>query len=314
MPKVRVNQDVELFYEEFGEGEPLLLIMGIGAQLVIWEEEFCRTLAERGFRVIRFDNRDVGMSTRLEQLPTPNMNEMLLRRLRGKPARPPYSLDDMANDTFGLMDALGIDSAHVVGLSLGGMIAQCMGLLRPARVRSLGIIMSGPGELWTALPTPAGLATLMVRPKEISRDGIVTHFVKTWGTLGASPHRTPAERLRVLGGLSFDRGLNPRGFARQFAAIMGSPPRSKRLRSLKVPTVVLHGAQDPLIPQHAGRMMAAQIPGARLFIIQGMGHDLGPSAWSFAIQALYDNAHRKLPAHARRLGLLRAFTQRAVHL
>jgi pimeloyl-ACP methyl ester carboxylesterase len=314
MPKVRVNQDVELFYEEFGEGEPLLLIMGIGAQMIIWEEEFCRSLAAQGFRVIRFDNRDVGMSTRLEKLGVPDMNRMLLARLRGKPAKPPYTLDDMANDTFGLMDALGIDKAHVVGLSLGGMIAQCMGLLRPERVKSLAIIMSAPGEVFAAIPTPSALRALMTRPRELSRDGIVAHFIKTWGLFGASPHRTSAERLRVLGGLSFDRGINPKGFARQFAAIMGAPSRIKPLRSLRVPTVVIHGAEDPLIPVHAGRIIAAQIPGARLAVIAGMGHDLGPSAWPFAIRQISDNARRTLEHGAKRLGTVRAFLQRAQQL
>ncbi|HEY6876671.1 MAG TPA: alpha/beta hydrolase [Polyangiales bacterium] len=314
MPNVRVNPDVELHYEEFGEGEPLLLIMGIGAQMIIWEEEFCRTLAAQGFRVIRFDNRDVGMSTRMDKLPTPNVNEMLLARLRGAPARPPYTLDDMARDTFGLMDALGIDKAHVVGLSLGGMIAQCMALLTPARVKSLAIIMSGPGEFWSAIPTLPALRALTVRPKDLSKEGIITHFVKTWRLLGASPHRTPDERLRALGSLSFERGMNPRGFARQFAAIMAAPVRTKRLRSLHIPTLVLHGAEDPLIPHLAGRSMAAVIPNARLFVIAGMGHDLGPSAWSFAIRQIADNARRKLPIRKHRLGLARALLQPALEV
>jgi pimeloyl-ACP methyl ester carboxylesterase len=314
MPKVRVNQDVELFYEEFGEGEPLLLIMGIGAQMIIWEDDFCRQLAAQGFRVIRFDNRDVGLSSRMDKLAVPNMNKMLWSRVRGKPLHPPYTLDDMARDTFGLMDALNIPRAHVVGLSLGGMIAQCMGLMNPARVSSLAIIMSGPGEIWTALPTPAGLGTLMLRPKDLTRDGIIVHFTKTWGTLGASPHRTPEERLRAMGMLSYDRGMNPKGFARQFAAIMAAPPRTKALRSLTIPTLILHGANDPLIPHLAGRMIGAQIPGARMFIIKGMGHDLGPSAWSFAIRQITDNARRQLPAKQKRLGLVRAFAQRALEL
>jgi pimeloyl-ACP methyl ester carboxylesterase len=314
MPKVRVNQDVELFYESFGEGEPLLLIMGIGTQMVIWDEEFCRALSARGFRVIRFDNRDVGESTRMDKLRAPNMQRQLLNRLRGKPIQTAYTLDDMANDTFGLMDALGIESAHVVGLSLGGMIAQCMALARPARVRSLGLLMSAPGEVWAALPTVAALRALMTRPRDITREGVIEHFVTTWKLLGAEPHRTPDARLRELATLSFDRGMSGRGFARQFGAIMAAPPRTRRLREVCIPTVVLHGAQDPLIPNLAGRLIASQIPGARLSIIQGMGHELGPSAWKYTIDALEQNARRKLSGRDLRLGLVRAFTQRSVHV
>ncbi len=314
MPKVRVNQDVELFYEEFGQGEPLLLIMGIGAQMIIWEDEFCRQLAAQGFRVIRFDNRDVGLSSRMDKLPVPDMNRMLLSRLLGKPNKPPYTLDDMANDTFGLMDALGIDQAHVVGLSLGGMIAQCMGLLRPERVKSLGLIMTGPGEVYAAIPTPAALLALMKRPTNLTQEGIVDSFTKTWGLIGASPHRTPPERLRALGTLSYQRGMNPKGFARQFAAILAAPSRIFTMRTMRVPTVVLHGAKDPLIPVHAGRIIAGQIPGAKLCVIEGMGHDLGPSAWPFAIQQITDNARRKLSPSAKRLGTVRALLQRAQHV
>ncbi|HEX5656726.1 MAG TPA: alpha/beta hydrolase [Polyangiales bacterium] len=314
MPKVRVNRDVELFYEEFGEGEPLLLIMGIGAQMIIWEEDFCRQLAAQGFRVIRFDNRDVGLSSRLDAAPVPNMNRMLLSRLRGKPERPPYTLDDMATDTFQLMDALGIREAHVVGLSLGGMIAQCMGLLHPERVKSLCIIMSAPGEILAAIPTPTALRTLMTRPQSVTQEGIVEHFIKTWSIFGADPHRTSPERLRVLGGLSFQRGINPRGFARQFAAIMAAPSRIRPLRTLRIPTVVLHGASDPLLPPHAGRIVAGQIPGARLFVIRGMGHDLGPSVWPFAIRQIVDNARRTLPRNAKRLGTVRALLRRPVEV
>jgi pimeloyl-ACP methyl ester carboxylesterase len=314
MPKVRVNQDVELAYESFGEGEPLLLIMGIGAQMVIWEDDFCRALAARGFRVIRFDNRDVGESTRLDELRAPNIQKSLQNRVLGRKVESPYTLDDMATDTFGLMDALGIESAHVCGLSLGGMIAQCMALARPSRVRSLAIIMSGPGELWAAIPTLSGLRALVMRPTDMSREGLIEHFVRSLSALGRSPHRTPSTRLRHLATVSFDRGMSGRGFARQFSAIMAAPPRTRLLRQLRLPTLVLHGAEDPLIPPIAGRLMASQIPDARLVVIQGLGHDLGPSLWKYTIAAIEENARRKLAPGARRLGVLRAFTQKAVHL
>lgn len=313
MPKVRVSDTVELTYESFGEGEPLLLIMGIGAQMVIWDEEFCEQLAARGFRVIRFDNRDVGESTRLDQLGTPNVQKVLARRLTGRTVRAPYSLDDMADDTIGLMNALGLERAHLVGLSLGGMIAQCAALRHPERVRSLAILMSGPGELWASLPTVGALRALTMRPPR-GREGAIEHFVKVWRAIGIGRHGTPAERLRRLATLSYDRGMSPHGFARQFAAILAAPPRTRALSRVRVPTVVIHGANDPLIPPIAGRLTASRIPGARLAVIEGMGHDLGPSAWHYAIDALVENAQRVLPPAPRPLGLLRAMTQPAIKI
>ena len=315
MPKLRVNEDIELAYDSFGDGEPLFLIMGLGAQRVFWEDTFCEKLAARGFRVIRFDNRDVGESTRLNHLPAPNTNKMLLLRLLGRKVEPPpYLLDDMADDTFGLMDALGIDSAHVVGLSLGGMIAQCMALRRPARVRSLAIVMSGPGQVWAALPKFAALRALLDRPSDDTRETVVEHFVHSLEVIGFGPHRTPSSRIRELATMAYERGMTGRGYARQLGAILGSPSRTRRLRDLRVPTLVVHGARDPLIPPLSGRLAAAQIPGARLALIEGLGHDLGPSAWDFTIDAIADNARRRLPKKVKRLGMLRAMTQRVVHL
>ncbi|MET0342976.1 MAG: alpha/beta fold hydrolase [Polyangiales bacterium] len=312
-----MNKDIEIGYDSFGDerGEPLFLIMGLGAQRVFWEDAFCEKLAERGLRVIRFDNRDVGESTRLTQAHTPNTNKMLVRRLLGRSVEvPPYSLDDMAEDTFGLMDALDIDSAHVVGLSLGGMIAQCMALRKPARVRSLAIVMSGPGEVWAALPKVAALRALLTRPSDDTRETVVEHFVNSLRVIGFAPHQTPEDRIRELASIAYDRGMTGRGFQRQLGAILASPPRTRRLRDLRVPTLIVHGARDPLIPPISGRLAAAQIPGAKLAIIEGLGHDLGPSAWSYAIDAIVDNARRKLPRRPRRLGLVRAFTQKVVHV
>jgi len=310
MPKVRVSQDVELTYESFGEGEPLLLIMGIGAQMVVWDEEFCRMLAARGFRVIRFDNRDVGESTRLDALGTPNVLEVLRRRFTGRKVRAPYTLDDMADDTVGLMNALGIDRAHLVGLSLGGMIAQCTALRHPERVRSLAIMMSGPGELWASLPTFAALRALTTRPPK-GREGAIEHFVQAWSTVGFAQHGTPRDRLRKLGALQYDRGISPRGFARQFAAILAAPSRTRALAQLRVPTLVIHGANDPLIPPLAGRLTAARIPDARLMVIEGLAHDLGPTAWGYTIDALTENAQRRLAPAPRQLGFVRALLQPA---
>jgi pimeloyl-ACP methyl ester carboxylesterase len=315
MPKLRVSKDIELAYDSFGDGEPLFLIMGLGAQRVFWEDRFCETLAARGFRVIRFDNRDVGESTRLTNLPAPNTNKMLVKRLLGRKIEPPpYSLDDMADDTFGLMDALGIDSAHVVGLSLGGMIAQCMALRRPARVRSLAIVMSGPGEVWAALPKFAALRALISRPANDTREVVVEHFVHSLQVIGFAPHHTPSTRIRELATLAYERGMTGRGYQRQLGAILASPARTRRLRDLRVPTLVVHGARDPLIPPLSGRLAAAQIPGARLSLIEGLGHDLGPTAWEYAINAIVENAHRRLPVKPKRLGILRALVHKPVHI
>lgn len=313
MPKVRVSPTVELAYDTFGDGEPLLLIMGIGAQMVLWDEEFCQALAKRGFRVVRFDNRDVGESTRLDTLGTPDLGRELLRRFTGRKVRAPYTLDDMAEDTLGLMDALGFERAHVVGMSLGGMIAQCLALRHPERVRSLGIMMSGPGELWASMPTFGALRALTSRPPR-EREGAIEHFLKTFSVLGVGSHATPRERMRKLATLQFDRGMSPRGFARQFAAILAAPPRTRALSKLAVPTVVIHGANDPLIPPLAGRVTAAAIPGARLAVIEGLAHDLGPSAWEYAIDALVENSRRRVPPQAAPLGLLRALTMPAIKL
>jgi pimeloyl-ACP methyl ester carboxylesterase len=313
MPKVRVNGEVELTYESFGEGEPILLIMGIGAQMVLWDEDFCHALAARGFRVIRFDNRDVGESSRLDQLGTPDVGQLLLRRFTGRKVEAPYTLDDMADDTVGLMNALEIKRAHVAGLSLGGMIAQCTALRHPERVQSLAIMMSGPGELWASLPTVGALRALTARPPR-TREGNVEHFLKLWGVIGIGQHRTPDERLRRLAELSYDRGLSPKGFARQFAAILAAPARTRALEAIRVPTVVIHGANDPLIPPIAGRLTASRIPGARLAVIEGLAHDLGPSAWDYAIEAIVENAHRRLPPNPRPLGFVRALTQPALQI
>jgi pimeloyl-ACP methyl ester carboxylesterase len=315
MPLVSVGRGIELCYEEFGAGEPLVLIMGLGQQLVMWDEELCLRLARAGFRVIRFDNRDVGHSTRLDHEPAPPIGAVVRARLLGRPVSTPYTLHDMAADTLGLMDALGIASAHVVGLSLGGMIAQELSLAAPARVRSLALAMSSTGELWTLVPTPAGLRVLLRRARRpATREAALGHMVESWHMLGASPHRTPPERVRALGGTAFDRGGSPQGFARQLAAVLAAPARARQLRSLRIPTVVLHGARDPLVPAHGGRLLAARIPGARLHVIEGMGHDLGPSVWDFAIAAIVRNARRVLPPHAAPQGIMRAMLRRPLRL
>jgi pimeloyl-ACP methyl ester carboxylesterase len=312
MPKARAN-GIDLHYESFGEGEPLVLIMGIGAQMIQWDEQFCRVLAARGFRVIRFDNRDVGESQILDQLGTPNLREVLLRRALGRAVNPPYTLEDMADDTAGLLDALQIRVAHVVGMSLGGMVAQCLALRHPERVQSLGLLMTAPGNVLAALPTLPALRALTGSGGR-GEEGAIRYQLELFRVIGASPHRTPEARLRELAALHYQRGVQPRGFARQFAASMGSPPRLHLLHRVRAPTHVIHGAKDPLIPALAGRLIAARIPGALLSVVADMGHDMGPTTWPYVVDALTSNARRTLPDDARPMGFARALAKRPIHI
>jgi pimeloyl-ACP methyl ester carboxylesterase len=312
MPKARAN-GIELHYESFGDGEPLLLIMGIGAQMIQWDEEFCRVLAARGYRVIRFDNRDVGESEILNRLGTPDIRKLLARRVLGRAVHAPYTLDDMADDAAGLMDALQIRAAHVVGMSLGGMIAQCLALRHPTRVQSLGLLMTAPGNVLAGLPTLSALRALIGSGGR-GEEGAIRYQLQLFRVVSADPHRTPEARLRELAALHYRRGVQPRGFARQFAAVLGSPARLHRLQHVRAPTHVMHGAKDPLIPAIAGRLIAARIPGAQLSVIAGMGHDMGPTAWPWVVDALDTNARRTLPDDARPMGFARALAKRPIHI
>jgi pimeloyl-ACP methyl ester carboxylesterase len=311
MPKVQVN-GVELAYETFGEGEPLVLIMGIGGQMLLWDEQFCRDLAARGYRVVRFDNRDVGESSRLDHLGFQHPRDVLKRRLLGRQVRPEYTLDDMADDTAGLIAALGLGSAHVVGMSMGGMIAQCLGLRHPTKVRSLTLIMTNPGELWANIPTPSAYAALTERSGK-TREESQARQVRMFKRIGSTIHNTPEDRVAEIAGLTFDRGVYPRGFARHYAAIIGAESRLRRLTKLRVPTLVVHGAEDPLVPPIGGRLLAAAIPGAEFMLIRGMGHDLGPSCWRHVIDGIVANGKRSaasLPEKPR----LSAFFKRSTAL
>jgi pimeloyl-ACP methyl ester carboxylesterase len=290
MEKAPVN-GIELAYETFGEGEPLVLVMGIGMQMVMWDEQFCRGLAVRGFKVIRFDNRDVGQSTKLDHLGFQRPKELLKRRLLRRPVRAEYTLDDMAGDTAALIEHLGFSSAHVVGMSLGGMVAQCLALNHPEKVRSLTLVMTNPGEIWANFPKLRAVSALFGKPGKTPA-GALERAISGFRAIGGSLHNTPRERVIRLAGQQFQRGIYPRGFARQFAAIMAAPSRLRRLRELRVPTLVVHGADDPLIPPLGGRLLAAAIPGAKLVLIRGMGHDMGPSVWRYVIERIAENSQR----------------------
>lgn len=281
--------DVELCYETFGDpAHPaVLLIMGLGTQMVGWHEDFCAALAERGFFVARYDNRDVGRSTRFAHVPPPTPLELLRRR----PRRIAYTLADMAGDGAGLLEQLGIETAHVVGASMGGMIGQVMAARHPERVLSLVSIMSTTGSRWVGQPAMRVYPYFLRRPPA-GREAYVERTVRLFRAIGSRGFERDDAELRELAGVSFDRGASPAGTARQLAAIIGSGKRISELRRISVPTLVIHGTADPLVAASGGRATARAIPGARLMLIEGMGHDLPRGAWPRILDGIVDNAAR----------------------
>jgi pimeloyl-ACP methyl ester carboxylesterase len=280
--------DVELAYETIGDpADPaLLLVMGLGMQLIHWDRAFCEGLAERGFHVIRFDNRDAGLSTKIDA-PVPN----LMRAMAGLPIRAPYLLGDMANDSFGLLDHLGIERAHVTGVSMGGMIAQTMAIRRPERVLSLGSMLSTTGDRRVGTPRLRVWSVLMRRaPNE--RDAYIEYFVRVFRMIGSPGYPVDEARVREQAATGYDRCHHPAGTARQLGAILASGSRTAALRHLDVPAVVIHGRDDPLVPFRAGSATARAIPGADLVALAGMGHDLPRQLWPRFTDALVRNAER----------------------
>jgi pimeloyl-ACP methyl ester carboxylesterase len=279
--------EVDLCYETFGDpGAPaMLLVMGLGGQMVLWDERFCEKLAERGFFVVRFDNRDIGRSTILRELGVPSRPQLFLRDRRG--AR--YSLDDMAGDAAGLTRQLDLGAAHVVGVSMGGMIAQLLAIQHPRRVRSLVSIMSSTGNRRVGQAHPR-LWPRMVRRVRRDREGYIRDFIETYQTIGSTRYPPDPERMRRRAERCFDRGLHPSGAARQLAAVITAYDRTPFLGELNVPTTVIHGTADPLVRPSGGRATAEAIPGARLLMLDGMGHDMPPELWPDIIEAISENA------------------------
>jgi pimeloyl-ACP methyl ester carboxylesterase len=279
---------VELVYETIGDpaDAPLLLVMGLGMQLIHWDRGLCELFAERGFHVIRFDNRDAGLSTKIRGS-VPNV----MRLMAGLPARVPYLLDDMAADTFGLLDHLGIERTHVVGTSMGGMIAQTMAIRRPERVLSLGSMLSTTGDRRVGTPK-LRVWTVMMRRAPQDRDAYIAYFMRVFRLIGSPAYPMDRERMRELAAATYDRCHYPAGTARQLGAIMASGSRTAALRRLDVPTVVIHGESDPLVPVRAGRATARAIPNAELVTIPGMGHDIPKELWPTFVDAIATNAER----------------------
>jgi pimeloyl-ACP methyl ester carboxylesterase len=272
MPRVRVQEGIELEYEIIDGGDPhappLLMIMGLASQMIVWPDEFCRLLAARALRVIRFDNRDVGLSTR------PALG---------------YTLDDMADDAAGLLDALDLPSAHVVGASMGGYLAQLLALRHPARVRSLCIIMSSTGARDVGLPAPDILPMLMV-PPPTERAAYIDYRVRISQRLSSTAYAFDEPRIRALAGAAFDRSFFPLGGQRQLAAVMTATDRTARLADVRVPTLVLHGSADPIVSASGGEALARAIPGAKLRVFEGMAHDLPAALWKTIADEIAANA------------------------
>lgn len=267
---------IDIEYERFGppDADPLLLIMGLGAQLTLWPVQLCDALVARGFHVIRYDNRDVGLSTKLDAAGVPDLSAVLGAMMAGQAPGVPYRLEDMAADAVGLLDALGIEAAHIVGASMGGMIAQLVAADYPDRTRSLTSIMSTTGNPMLPPPTPEAIGVLMARPQGGDIDSLVEFGVKTARVIGSPAYPAEEAALRARVRRDVERSVYPAGFARQMAAIYANGDRRSRLAKVGAPTLVIHGTADPLVPVEGGRDTAASISGAELIEIEGMGHDL----------------------------------------
>ena len=282
---------VELCYDTFGEPDapPLVLIMGLAGQMIAWDEEFCALLASRGYRVIRFDNRDIGLSTRFADAGVPDVGAALMAALQGGRPAAPYLLDDMAEDVVGLLDFLHIDSAHVVGASMGGAIGQLLAIHHRQRVRTLTSIMATTGAPGLPPPTPEAMAVL-TKPTPLDKAAYFESYRQTWKVLRAGSFPEDEARDLARAEQNFVRGLNPPGVARQLVAIFASGSRKGALAGVKVPTLVIHGAADPLVPLACGIDTAETVPGAKLRVIEGMGHALPISMWPQIIDAIAAHA------------------------
>jgi pimeloyl-ACP methyl ester carboxylesterase len=290
-----VGRGVTLCYETFGDpgAPPILLIMGLATQMIAWHEDFCEQLAERGFYVVRFDNRDIGRSTHFDFRP-PSVKQMVTRRL------PPeqYTLSDMAEDSVGLLRALDLAPAHVVGASMGGMIGQMLAAEHPEAVRSLTSIMSTTGSRWHGQPA-LSVYRYLLRPPPRDREGYIERSAEVFGLVGSTGFDRDEQYIRERAAISYDRGFDVRAGGRQLGAILASGDRTRTLQRIKAPTLVIHGSVDKMIRPSGGRATAKAIPGARLMMVEGMGHDLPRGAWPQIIDAISEHARAADGARAR---------------
>jgi len=294
MSRVAVN-GIELEYESLGDpaAPVILLIMGLGMQLVSWPDAFCEALVQRGFRVIRFDNRDSGLSTHMTVRKRPGLLRTLVGSAVGWPPRVPYTLADMADDSAALLDALGIAQAHIVGASMGGMIAQLLAVRHPAKVLSLTSIMSSSGNPRLSRPKAHAMRALLSRPAEPGNpESVVEHLIGVFGVIGSPGFPIAREQLRRQIAAGVRRAYHPAGTVNQLLAVIASGDRRRLLKRITAPTLVLHGDADPLVPLAAGRDTARHIPGAQLQVIAGMGHDLAPGVQAILAHAIAQHCTR----------------------
>ncbi len=279
---------IQIEYETFGNpsGRPLLLIIGLGAQMIHWDEDLCQDLAKRGHYVIRFDNRDVGLSTKFEEAGVPNLVEIFGKIMQGEKVKPPYSLDDMADDAVGLLDALRIRKAHICGMSMGGMIAQTVAIRHLSRVLSLTSIYSTTGNPEVPQPKPEVLG-LLITPPPREREAFIEHMLGVFKAIAGPGFAVDEKWTRKIVAVSYDRCFCPQGMARQLVAILTHGDRGPALASVKAPTLVIHGTDDPLVSVEGGKATAKAVPGAQLMLIEGMGHDLPHGgAWPRIVEAI----------------------------
>ncbi len=280
---------IELEYETFGDaGKPVVvLVMGFSMQMIGWDDRFCEQLAGRGFCVVRFDNRDVGLSTKLDAMGVPDIGSVM----GGDTSAAPYAIEDMADDVAGLTGAIGAPAVHVVGASMGGFIAQAFAIRHSKRVLSLASIMSTTGDRGVGRSSPEALGALM-EPPPMDRESAQDRAVRVWRVIGSPGFPFDETRVRDLAARAWDRNHDFAGVVRQMAAIMTTQDRTPQLSKLRTPTVVIHGKDDPLIHVSGGEATARAIPGARLVVLPGMGHDLTPALWPTIIDAVVENARR----------------------
>jgi pimeloyl-ACP methyl ester carboxylesterase len=290
VPNVTAN-GIQIEYDTFGNSSfpALLLVAGNGAQMIFWEVEFCELLVKKGYFVIRFDNRDTGLSTKFEEAGIPDFLAAIKAAMEGKPLESAYSLDDMADDAVGLLNALGIEKAHICGASMGGMIAQVIAYRHPKRVLSLTSIMSTTGNPDLPQGKPDALAAVLA-PAPEERGAYVEHNMNIWRTIWSPGFPFEEKRARTFIEKSYDRSYYPQGMTRQNIALIANGDRRPSLSSIKVPTLVIHGADDPLIPVEGGKDTARVIPGASLLIINGMGHDMPKGVWAEIVDAISKHA------------------------
>ena len=281
--------DVEIAYETFGDAAdpPVLLVMGLATQMLGWPDELCQGFADRGHFVVRFDNRDIGLSTHLDAAGPSDIPAIFA----GDLSSAAYTLSDMARDVVGLLDALGLDNAHVVGASMGGMIVQTLAIEHPDRVRSVTSIMSTTGDRTVGGATQEAMGALLA-PPATTREGAIERTLTTYRVIGSPGYELDETALRERAGRSYDRAYDPAGVSRQLAAIWASGDRTPRLADVKAPTLVIHGEQDPLVMVSGGHATAAAIPGAELVVIDGMGHDLPRDLWPELIDRISAHVER----------------------